>query len=440
MEATPGAKRCLAIVVFVAGCWATTALPPYVTALCIPFFVVALNVLPTPATTAATTISKAFFDPVILLFLGGLTFAAALDKYQLNRRLALLVLRAAGTKPLWNLAALMGLAYFLSMWVTNVAASVVTVSIAKPIIDRMDKREPYAKAMLIGICTACNTGGMATPIASPQNAIAVLWVNIASNGMSNISFVAWMGYAVPFSLLLTIVYWIIIYFLFKPTIERVPLDTDAKLPPMRFIHYFILFVVIITILGWCTFQWTESVIGNLGVISLFPIVTFFATGILTKQDYEHLSWSVLTLIGGGVAIGVAATDSMLLSILSNGLASMVGESGPWIISAAFVGMMAIVSNFLPHSVVGIIVLPVVAQTGYKIGHEKLVVLMAGMMNSGASCLPVSSFPNANSYAQRRAGESEEVLSTRDYIKSGVPLLLICAALLLSLGFELFQAF
>jgi hypothetical protein len=40
------------------------------------------------------------------------------------------------------------------------------------------------------------------------------------------------------------------------------------------------------------------------------------------------------------------------------------------------------------------------------------------MNSGASCLPVSSFPNANSFAQRRSGEKDEVLTTWDYIKSG----------------------
>ena len=51
------------------------------------------------------------------------------------------MLRMAGTKPIWNLAALMGLTYFLSMWVTNVAASVVGVSMAKPIIDRIPKVE-----------------------------------------------------------------------------------------------------------------------------------------------------------------------------------------------------------------------------------------------------------------------------------------------------------
>lgn len=36
------------------------------------------------------------------------------------------------------------------------------------------------------------------------------------------------------------------------------------------------------------------------------------------------------MIGGGVAIGVAATASNLLDILSNGLADLVGESGPWV--------------------------------------------------------------------------------------------------------------
>lgn len=89
--------------------------------------------------------------------------------------------------------------------------------------------------------------------------------------------------------------------------------------------------------------------------------------------------------------------------------------------------------------------------------------MAGLMNSGASCLPVSSFPNANSFAQRRTGEKDEVLTTWDYIKSGVPMvctkkeimtvflnkffekktkkqLLMCAGVLLSMGYGLFQAF
>jgi di/tricarboxylate transporter len=144
-EQQEGAKRCLALVVFVAVCWSTTALPPFVTAFTIPFLAVTMSILPFPATSAATTISMAFFDPVILLFLGGLTFAAALDKYKLNQRLALLILRLAGDKPIWNLAALMGLCYFLSMWVTNVAASVVGVSIAKPIIDKLHKSDPYAK-------------------------------------------------------------------------------------------------------------------------------------------------------------------------------------------------------------------------------------------------------------------------------------------------------
>lgn len=102
--------------------------------------------------------------------------------------------------------------------------------------------------------------------------------------------------------------------------------------------------------------------------------------------------------------------------------------------------MAVISNFLPHSVLGIIVLPVVAQTGVQINSEKLVVMMAGMMNSGASCLPVSSFPNANSYATKRAGEKDEVLTTWDFIKAGVPTLVQCALLLLSLGYVLFRAF
>jgi hypothetical protein len=34
------------------------------------------------------------------------------------------------------------------------------------------------------------------------------------------------------------------------------------------------------------------VTGNLGIISVFPIVTFYASGILVKADYESMSWAV----------------------------------------------------------------------------------------------------------------------------------------------------
>ena len=64
---------------------------------------------------------------------------------------------------------------------------------------------------------------------------------------------------------------------------------------------------------------------------------------------------------------------------------------------------------------------------------------AAIMCSGSMGLPVSSFPNANSFAAKdRWGVS--YLSTRDFLISGFPLALMVFVLLHTMGYGLFVAY
>ena len=45
--------------------------------------------------------------------------------------------------------------------------------------------------------------------------------------------------------------------------------------------------------------------GDIGITALIPVVVFFGTGMLTQNDFDTLSWNVLILMGGGLALGVA---------------------------------------------------------------------------------------------------------------------------------------
>jgi phosphate transporter len=50
---------------------------------------------------------------------------------------------------------------------------------------------------------------------------------------------------------------------------------------------------------------------------LIPVISFFSVRILNLDDFGHLRWSTLSLMGGGIALGEAMSVSLLLDRLSD---------------------------------------------------------------------------------------------------------------------------
>lgn len=99
-----------------------------------------------------------------MLLLGGFTLAAALSKQQLGKylftclhdsclakRLAAYVLAKAGSKPHAVILANMFISTFASMWISNVAASVLCFSLIAPILRNLPHRSTYAKSLIMGL-------------------------------------------------------------------------------------------------------------------------------------------------------------------------------------------------------------------------------------------------------------------------------------------------
>ena len=177
----PEEQNCLAMVVFVSLLWATEAIPLFVTSITVPFLVVVLRVVRSDqvphnrleSKAAASYVFGAMWTPVIMLLLGGFTIAAALSKYNIAKMMATFVLSKAGTKPRTVLITSMFVAMFASMWISNVAAPVLCFSIVQPILRNLPADSDMTKALLLGIALSSNIGGAASPIASPQNLIAL---------------------------------------------------------------------------------------------------------------------------------------------------------------------------------------------------------------------------------------------------------------------------
>jgi phosphate transporter len=251
----------------------------------IPFWVVVLRVIKTQengqdrrlsAPEATKYIFATMFSPTIMLLIGGFTLAAALSKHNIDKMLATRVLAFAGTRPRTVLLAYMGVACFASMWISNVAAPVLCYGLIAPILRTLPPKTQYAKALVIGIALASNIGGQSSPISSPQNLIALEYMN------PPLGWLSWFAIALPVSAVSLIGIWVLLCYSYT-------WDSDLAINPIKKMkdtftlrQYFVSTVVVATIVLWCLSHQIDGVFGDMGVIAIIPLILFFGSGSLRK--------------------------------------------------------------------------------------------------------------------------------------------------------------
>ena len=97
--------------------------------------------------------------------------AAAMEKWGLSRRIALFVVRVAGSRPDRQVAGFMAATGFLSMWVSNTATTIMMVPIAASVIAISERSgrgdRAFATALLLAVAYAASIGGLLPPVGPP---------------------------------------------------------------------------------------------------------------------------------------------------------------------------------------------------------------------------------------------------------------------------------
>ncbi|PLW24697.1 hypothetical protein PCASD_07555 [Puccinia coronata f. sp. avenae] len=464
-------RNCLAMLVFVVVLWTSEALPLFVTGMFVPLLVIVLRVLRDKTNNnermdsshAAVVVFGQMFNPTIVLLLGAFTLAAVLSKHNIDKVMAAKLLSLAGTKPRAVLFAYMAVTCFASMWISNVAAPVLSYSLAQPILRTIPTRSPYTRSLILGIALAADIGGQASPIASPQNLIALSYMDPPP------SWIVWFSIGIPISALTIVSTWAILTWSYErefsyskgafdleeedpellhlaprsknnePIVYIKPIPTPKD--SFSFSQWFILIVSFLTILLWCFENLFHGYFGDMGVIALLPMIIFFGSGLLRKSDFDNFPWSIVFLAMSGIALGKSVLSSGLLDDMDVLIERVLKGLTLWPITIIFGFLVLLISTFISHTVASVLLIPIAFEIGNSMSpnHARLLIFLTTFICSTGMGLPVSSFPNQTA-VNLEDEFGTRYLSSKDFLKYGLLSSLFGFLIILVLGFLILLLF
>ncbi|MDV5169332.1 SLC13 family permease [Photobacterium rosenbergii] len=400
-------QRVIAIFLLAALCWVLEPIPIYATSVVI--IVLELMLLSDKGLylfrgaegqphfgelLSYSDIMATFASPIIMLFLGGFFLAMAATKYRLDVNLARVLLKPFGTQPKYVMFGLMLITAIFSMFMSNTATTAMMLSILAPVIALFGAKDPGKIAFALCIPVAANIGGIGTPIGTPPNAIALKYLT----GDNLITFGEWMFFGVPFVAVLLVFAWVLINALYPAKQEKIELTIKGKfLMTPKAITVYVTFAL--TIILWLM----GSAHGmNSYTVALIPVAVFSLTGIINKEDLKKISWDVLWLVSGGIALGLALDQTGLARLMVHSIP--FDSFSPYIVLAGSALLCLVMANFMSHTATANLLMPIMAALGTSmvslvpLGGEITLILVVTFAASLGMSLPISTPPNALAHA------------------------------------------
>ena len=414
----------LFLLFFSIGLWLTEAIPPFAVALFIMAYLVfmlgnpRLNEKPENISKYVNT----FSNSIIWLMLGGFFLAEAMTKTGIDLYFFRFSLKLSGNKPKHILLGLMLTTMVASMILSNTATTSMVIASVMPLLSRQQGKS-LSRAILAGVPMAASLGGMGTIIGSPPNAIAI--GALENNGI-HLSFLKWMSFGIPLSLVLTLAGWWLLQWKFVDDNQPVQIDVPAASSDdsrdKKTNRSIVLVVLILTVLLWLTSSLLQLTVAS---ISVLPIVSLTMTGILTASDIRKLPWDTLLLVAGGLSLGLSLQETHLLEHFTHHILGTGWNTVVLLIVFAYITMFF--SNIMSNTATSTILIPLGL---FMVPQDALrIAVTVGLAASTALLLPVSTPPNAIAY-------STGLIKQRDFLFGGLlvgllgPILIVAFVLML----------
>jgi len=431
------ARRGAALFTLCAALWASDALPAWVVGIAVPALSTALRLGEGVSPKERGVFNLASMsDPVVYLLLASFALGAALNKHGLDSRIALVLLRrATAVGPRTLVAVVLCVCAALSSVVGNACAAVVVLLLCTPLLRACDRSTRFPQCCVSAIALGSNIGGMLTPVSSAQNAVALGQAVLGGKGCV-VGFVEWIAATLPLCVLYLLAAHALLFAYWRPTLLTLPhmLQLDVSSTPLTPQARAVAALTAGTIACWACFPHLAPIFGGIGVFSLCPIALLWGTGLMTKQEFLSLDWSILMLLGGGSTLGRSVETSGLLDHVAGGLRRMLAGWTPAAASAVFSAVMLVASNFISHTIAAMTFLPLVADAADP-DSVAATVMCAVMACTSACMLPISSLPNMLAFAST-GEDGQPFLAVSDLLKLGLAFEAVVFSLTSTAGFAL----
>jgi solute carrier family 13 (sodium-dependent dicarboxylate transporter), member 2/3/5 len=359
-------------------------------------------------------------DPVLALFFGGFVLGVATERHDLDRRLALWAFKRADGSFSWLLLLIILLTAFMSMWISNIAAAALMFACMRPLLTHLNTDAAARRTLLIGVALGANLGGMATPVGTGPNAIAI--ASLA--GKHQVTFIDWMTFALPLTLGMLVLGFVILRWMAGKIDESwtsIAVRTQADLSGSNSIDGLhrrrngFLAILLATAILWLS----EPLHGiPSAVVALAAATSIFLFGLLKKEDLSRIDWSTLLLIAGGITLGRMFEASGIIAAAAAGIP--FDTLHPTLTLLVMCLASALLSALMSNTATAVLLIPLATML---VPDPSTAILVAISASFGMPFV-ISTPPNAMAYG-------EGGLRTSDLLVPGL-IILVVGCILVSL--------
>lgn len=430
----PRIQKTLAVLALCALWWGTEAISIYATALLPAFLLPMLGIV--PLADALTP----YANKLIFLFLGGFLIARSMMKWGIDRRLAVAILGRVGSSSKRLVLYFMLLTAFLSAFISNTATTAMMLPIAMAILtsSQLKAESRYGTVLLLGIAYASTIGGVATLVGTPPN---VLLAGFSQSLLGvEFTFFDWLKVGLPYAIVMLPLTWWFLWIVHRPKAMTVASEEAieqerATLGPIEMGGKYTIAAFVLVATLWITrpfwdkiplpFMATLQARFDDSLIALFCALLLFVVPTNVKKwefpmvwaDAKSISFGILYLFGGGLALGKALFVSGAAQWISESL-PLSNALHPFVLIVVVAVIASFLSEIASNTAVANMMIPILIAVAAAIKVDPfLLAIPATVACSNVFMLPISTPPNAIVYGSGK-------LQMSDMIRTGFWLHLI----------------
>ena len=363
-------------------------------------------------------------DSTVVLFAGMFVVGAALFYTGLAQKIGETVVSHAGTSENGLMLAIMLVTATMSAFLSNTGT---TAALLPVVVGICAVAKIPASRQLMPLAFAAGIGGIITMVGTPPNIIVS--GTLSKFGIEPFGFFefAWIG--IPLTVA-TIVFMMLVgkHLLPKHEItdagdveQEVAAEDISNDPKKQLFSGLILLGVIIAMILGDPLKTYFGINLPLSMVAVIGAMLCVLTGCLNeRQAYTSIDWVTIFLFAGMMPVATALDQSGAGKMIANSVIGVIGDNpSPYFAIAVLFILSCVMTQFMSNTASSALLAPIGISIAQGMGADPHAVLMAiGIAASCAFGTPVGTPPNT-----LVLGPGQYKFT--DYVKAGVPLILVC---------------